>query len=154
MTNPDKMRENELLTSKGSNSMDFGLKNIRDFATNIDKLNLADLVAEVIDKIMEFHILLNFRKLHQKVKQHGYGFKKILAFVLDVDKLTLAYLVATPRGEADGRDHGVPEFRTKMYKKIKARDLQKIIKPSPHRKSQNLSQKPFFKATIAKPPKA
>ena len=66
MTNPDKMRENELLTSKGSNSMDFGLKNIMDFATNIDKLNLADLVAEVIDKIMEFHILTKLQKITPK----------------------------------------------------------------------------------------
>ena len=33
--------------------MDFGFKNIMDFAMNIDKLVLANLVWEVMDKIVE-----------------------------------------------------------------------------------------------------
>ena len=38
--------------------MDFVFENIMDFAMNIDKLVLANLVGEVMDKIVEFQICL------------------------------------------------------------------------------------------------
>ena len=37
---------------------------------NIDKLNLANLVGEVMEEIVEFQIFFTFRKLYKKVKQH------------------------------------------------------------------------------------
>ena len=44
---------------------------------NIDKLNLANLVGEVIDKIVEFHIFFFFRKLYQNVKEHAFLLQEI-----------------------------------------------------------------------------
>ena len=38
--------------------MDFGFENKMDFAMNIDKLDLANLVGEVMDEIVEFQIFL------------------------------------------------------------------------------------------------
>ena len=35
---------------------------VMDFAMNIDKLNLANLVGEVMDEIVEFQIFFTFRK--------------------------------------------------------------------------------------------
>ena len=42
------------------------------FAMNIDKLNLANLVGEVMDKIVEFLIFFKSRNLYKKVKLHGF----------------------------------------------------------------------------------
>ena len=39
-----------------------------DFAINIDKFNLANLVGDVLDKIIEFQIFFTFSKLYLKVK--------------------------------------------------------------------------------------
>ena len=50
--------------TKRSNSMDFGFNIMIDFTLNIDKLNLANLVGEVMDKIMEFQ---NFLYLQKKI---------------------------------------------------------------------------------------
>ena len=47
--------------------MDFGFAIIIDFAMNTDKMNLAYLVGKVMDEIINFQILLTFRKLYQKV---------------------------------------------------------------------------------------
>ena len=44
--------------------MNFGVENIIDLAMNIDKLNLATLVGEVMDKIVELKILITFRELY------------------------------------------------------------------------------------------
>ena len=44
--------------------MDFGFNIMIDFTMNIDKLNLANLVGEVMDKIMEFQ---NFLYLQKKI---------------------------------------------------------------------------------------
>ena len=38
--------------------MDFDFENIMEFAMDIDKLNLANLVGKVMDKIMEYQIFL------------------------------------------------------------------------------------------------
>ena len=70
--NLDKMRESNLQKdckasenhTKRSNSMDFGFNIMIDFTMNIDKLNLANLVGEVMDKIMEFQ---NFLYLQKKI---------------------------------------------------------------------------------------
>ena len=40
----------------------YGFEKIMDFAMNIDKLNLANLVGEVMDEIVEFQIFFTFRK--------------------------------------------------------------------------------------------
>ena len=42
--------------SKRSNSMVFGFQNIMDFAIDIDKLNLANLLGKVMNKIMEYQM--------------------------------------------------------------------------------------------------
>ena len=70
--NLDKMRESNLQKdckasenhTKRLNSMDFGFNIMIDFTLNIDKLNLANLVGEVMDKIMEFQ---NFLYLQKKI---------------------------------------------------------------------------------------
>ena len=41
-----------------SNSMDFGFENIMDFAINIDKLHMANLVGKGMDEIIKFKIFL------------------------------------------------------------------------------------------------
>ena len=51
--------------------MDFGFENIIDFTMNIDKLNLADLVGERMDEIVEFQILY-IQKIYQKIQQYGF----------------------------------------------------------------------------------
>ena len=43
--------------------MDFSLKIIKDFTMNIDKLNLATFVGEVMDKIEEFQISCHLQKI-------------------------------------------------------------------------------------------
>ena len=48
--------------------MDFGFEKMMD----IHNLDLANLVGEVIDKIVEFQIFFTFRKLYQKVKLHAF----------------------------------------------------------------------------------
>ena len=50
--------------TKRPNRIDIGHEKIVDFAMNIDKLNLANLVGEVMDKIMEFQ---NFLYLQKKI---------------------------------------------------------------------------------------
>ena len=47
-----------------------------DFAMSIDKLDMANSLRSR---------LLTFRKLYQKVKQHGFGFEKIVDFAMDSD---------------------------------------------------------------------
>ena len=71
--------------------MDFGFEKIMDFIMNIDKLKLANLVGEVMDKIEEFQFFFTFRKLYQKVKHHG--FWRWENNGLQHDKLNLANLV-------------------------------------------------------------
>ena len=44
--------------TKRSNNMVSGLKKIMDFVMDIDKLNLANLMGKMMDKIMEYHIVL------------------------------------------------------------------------------------------------
>ena len=44
--------------------MDFGFAIIIDFAMNTDKMNPAYLVGKVMDEIINFQILLTFRKLY------------------------------------------------------------------------------------------
>ena len=61
------MRESNLLRglipsenhTKRSNSMDFGYEKIMDFAIDIDKPNLANLVGKVMDKIIEYQTFLS-----------------------------------------------------------------------------------------------
>ena len=43
-----------------------------DFATNIGKLDLANLVGKVMEKIVEFKIYFTFRKLYLKVKKQDF----------------------------------------------------------------------------------
>ena len=62
----DKMRESNLLKgckpsvnhTKRSNSMVLGFEKIIDSTMDIDKLNLANLVGEVMDEIVEFQSFL------------------------------------------------------------------------------------------------
>ena len=49
-----KLSENH---TKRSNNMDFAFENIMVFVMSIDKLVLTNLVGEVMEKIVEFHIL-------------------------------------------------------------------------------------------------
>ena len=49
--------------------MDIGFKKIMDFAMDIDKLNLANLVGQVIDTIMKYQI---FAKVYQKIKAENH----------------------------------------------------------------------------------
>ena len=51
--------------------MDFGFENIIEFTKNIDKLNLANLVGEGMDEIVEFRIFY-IQKIYQKVQQYGF----------------------------------------------------------------------------------
>ena len=73
--------------------MNFGVENIIDLAMNIDKLNLATLVGEVMDKIVEFQIFFYLQKIYQKVKSMVFGFENIMDFLMEIDKLNLANLV-------------------------------------------------------------
>ena len=78
---------------KESNSMGFCFEKIMDLAMNIKKLVLANLVGEVMDKILEFRSILTFRTLIQKAKQNGFDCKKIMDSTMDIDKLNLTNLV-------------------------------------------------------------
>ena len=59
----------------------------------IDKVNLANVMGEVMDKIVEFQIFLTFRKLYQNFEQYGFGLEKKFDFAMDIDKLNLANLL-------------------------------------------------------------
>ena len=53
--------------------MVFGIgKIINYFAMNIDKLDLTNLVGEVMDKIVELKILITFRELYIPLGQIGW----------------------------------------------------------------------------------
>ena len=57
MTSLDKANlVGEVMSMSMSNGMVFGFEKIMDFAMDIDKLNLANLVGKVMDKIMEYQI--------------------------------------------------------------------------------------------------
>ena len=47
--------------------MDYGFENRMDFAMYIDRLDLANLVGKVLDKIVEFKIFI----YHQKIMSKG-----------------------------------------------------------------------------------
>ena len=89
---------------------------------HIDKLNLANLVGKVVDKITEYQTFYTLRKLYQRTN----SFEKQMDFAMDIDKLNLPNLVGK-----------VP--------KIKAWDLQIITKPLLHWKyKKKLFKKPYF----------
>jgi len=74
-----------------------------DFAINIDKFNLANLVGDVLDKIIEFQIFFTFSKLYLKVKQHSF-------WPWENNGLHHEHWQALPGqlgGEGDEQDHGV-----------------------------------------------
>ena len=80
-------------------------------------------------KIVEMQIFLTLRKLFQNFEQYGFGLKKKLDFAMDIDN-----------------------FFGKVMNKIMEYQIfcQSAQKD---RKSGNLSQKPYFKAKLAKSPK-
>ena len=78
---------------------------------NIDKLNMANLVGEVMDKIVEFHIFFPSGNYTKGSNNMVFGFEKLMDFALDIDKLDLANLVS---GEGDGQDHGLPDLFAKV----------------------------------------
>ena len=85
----------------------------------------------------------------KRIKQTHQGVQIFLTFrksYTDIDKINLANMVQKVMDEIIGH------FFANVYRKIKARDLQKITKPFLYIKSQNLSKKPYFEAKIVKPP--
>ena len=72
-----------------------------------------------------------------------FGFEKIMDFTMNIDKHNLATLVGKVKDEIMEYQIFVPKCTE--YRKIKAKDLQKITKPFLHRKSQ------ILRAKIAKP---
>ena len=124
--------------------MDFGFEIIMGFAMNIDKLDLVNLLGLVMDKIVELQIFLTLRKLFQNYEQYGFGLKKKLDFAMDIDNFF---------GKVMNKIMEYPRYFAKVHRKIRAWNLWQIMKSLLHRKSGNLSQKPYFKAKIAKSPK-
>ena len=59
---------------------------------NIDKLNMANLVGEVMDKIVEFHIFFPSGNYTKGSNNMVFGFEKLMDFVMDIDKFNLAVL--------------------------------------------------------------
>ena len=99
--------------------MDSGFEIIKDFAMNIDKLDLAILVRQVIKKIVEFHTFFTIRKLYQNVKQHVFFvFEKKLNLAMDIDKLNLANLMGKVMDQN-------MEYKT-FLPKCKCRERQKL----------------------------
>ena len=78
---------------------------------NIDKLNMANLVGEVMDKIVEFHIFFPSGNNTKGSNNMVFGFEKLMDLALDIDKLDLANLVS---GEGDGQDHGPSDLSAKV----------------------------------------
>ena len=79
---------------------------------------------------------------HKRIQQTQQGVKIFLTFrksFTDIDKINLANMVQKVMDEIIGH------FFANVYRKIKARDLQKITEPLLHRKTQK-------KTNIAKPP--
>ena len=76
--------------------MVFDFEKIMDFAMDIDKLNLANLVGQVIDTIMKYQI---FAKVYQKIKAR------------DLQKITKPFLYIKSQNLSKK-----PYFKTKITK--------------------------------------
>ena len=91
-----------------------------DFRFGIDKLNLANLVGEVMDKIVEF--LSSENDIDTKRSNSMvFGFEKIMDIALDIDKLNLANLM----GKVVDKIMEYQIFLPKCTEKIKASIFQK-----------------------------
>ena len=71
-----------------------------------------------------------------------FNFEKIMDFAMDIDKLV--NLVGKVTDE-------IMEYQVFCQSSQKDKSLLQITKPHQHKKSQNLSQKPYFKAKMTKP---
>ena len=79
---------------------------------NIAKLHLANLVGKVMEENVKLQIFLALENNTKRSNSMVFDFEKIMDFAMDIDKLNLANLV------------GKVDFFVKVYRNIKARDLQ------------------------------
>ena len=67
--------------------MDFDFEKITDFAMNINKLDLANLVGKVMDEIVGSRFFLPSENYTKRSNSMVFGFKKKMGFAMDIDKL-------------------------------------------------------------------
>ena len=64
-----------------------------DFTVNIDRLHLANLLGEVMDKIIEFQKFWPSENYTKRSNSMVFGFEKLMDFAMDIYKLNLAKMV-------------------------------------------------------------